>query len=417
MSRPLPGPRARLEARMPPAIHLQPIIEVASGSIWAYEALARFVDRADTPVTDTLAAAHRAGLGVEVELACVRAALARRDDLPPGVLLTVNVSPDVLVDPRSTAVWDADLHGVVVEVTEHRADDPASLRTEFAELRARGALLAVDDAGTGDAGLLRLASLRPDVVKVDRGIVHGVRDDDAQSAVLEALVTMSHRLGAVVVGEGVERLADLMALGEFDVDYAQGWAVGRPSPRPEAVRPVVISASRQTRSALLRRRAAMTMGTARAQRMHAVTAALNTATSLAGLHAATAQAAVTLGVDVISVSILDSRGVLQEISSTIPIDTEAYPIADYPATRQVIEEGETVEAHVNDPASDAAERAVLARHGHASLLMVPVSSGGRPLGLLEFIQRQHRRWTSSDITHARGLALHVGNALNRLSSR
>jgi GAF domain-containing protein len=72
------------------------------------------------------------------------------------------------------------------------------------------------------------------------------------------------------------------------------------------------------------------------------------------------------------------------------------------------------EAHVNDPHTDPTERALLARDGFASLLMTPVIGDGKPLGLLEFRNRAHRRWTHSDLMQARIVAEHAASALLRM---
>ena len=92
----------------------------------------------------------------------------------------------------------------------------------FTELRNNGARLAVDDAAAGYAGLKRVAEIRPDFVKLDRGLITGSRYNLEQISVIEAIVSLSHRLGSLVIGEGVESFDDLATLAELDVDYAQG---------------------------------------------------------------------------------------------------------------------------------------------------------------------------------------------------
>jgi EAL domain-containing protein (putative c-di-GMP-specific phosphodiesterase class I) len=398
-------------------IHLQPIIDVSTGATLAMEALARFGSEPRQPVEEVLAAAHLSGFGYTVEAACLRAALARRAELPDGVRLAVNLSPDVLDHPMVLRSWSDDLDGLIIEITEHQASSPSALQDQFTYLRGRGAAIAVDDVGTGYAGLLRLAMMQPDYVKIDRAVVAGVRDSAAQSAVLEALVTFSHRMGAAVIGEGVETLDTLAALADFDVDYGQGWAIGRPARKVVPISKLVAAACHEARKRVLQRRGAVSVSAANTQGMHAVTSVLARATGLAQLHAATAQAAAELAVDAIGVSVVDEIGELREISSSgAAIDTSAYAVADYPATRTVLQTGNTVEVHVSDGDADAAERLVLERLGHASLLIIPFFVGEEPIGVLELFQRTHRRWTTPDIAHARGLATHLGNALMRINT-
>lgn len=396
-------------------IHLQPMIELASGALWAFEALARFPSSPPRPVDQAIEEAHLAGWGHPLELACVRAALGRRDELPGNAHIAINVSPDVLANPANADFWAQDLDGVIVEVTEHRAADPSALREQLARLRKHGALVAVDDLGTGYAGLLRLATTRPDLVKLDRTVVTGARDSHEQRAVLEALVTLSHRLGAAVVGEGVETLADLATLAEFDVDYGQGWAIGRPAAAAEPVADIVIENCLRAHADALRRRRSVADVVSMAPRMHAVTNALERANELAGLHVAVSQAATELGVEAISASVLGDDGILREITSSgAAIDIGAYVLADYPATRSVIETGTPLEVHLSDPDADPAEKALLRRIGQTSLLVVALGVGEDRFGVLEFLQRTHRSWTSDDISHAGVLATHLATALLRV---
>ena len=236
-----------------PQILVQPIISVSAGTMLAVEALARFDDTDGANTEEIFEAAHATGYGAALEAASLHAALQLRPTLPTGSLLSVNVSPNVLPYLDAAQFWPDELSGLIVEITEQDAESPVELSEHLAGLRERGAAIAIDDVTTGYAGLLRLAQMRPDYVKVDRQVVSGVRNSAAQSAVLEALVTFSHRLGAAVIGEGVEDLDDLDALGEFDVDYAQGYAIGRPAKTVQPIDAAVIAACRAGRQRLAAR--------------------------------------------------------------------------------------------------------------------------------------------------------------------
>lgn len=400
-------------------IVLQPIVELTTGATHGMEALTRFTCAPKVPAEEIFAQAYADGYGPELEAACLRAALKRRADLPPGVRLAVNLSPDVLQNSSAADLWsddrDDDLDGVIIEVTEHVANDPAQLREQFAELRLRGAAIAVDDVGTGYAGLLRLATMHPDFVKIDRTIVTGARDNAAQRAVLEALVTFAHGIGASTIGEGVESLEDLVVLAEFDVDFAQGWAIGKPASTPKPVSKLVAASCRRTRRQVLQRRVSSGGAAAATYGMHAATSALSEASGLSELNDAVALAALELGIDVVLVSLVGADARLREVaSSSRHIDPVEYRIADYPATKQVLDTGNTVEAHLTDPTTDGNERRLMSTFGYASLLMIPIDVEGQALGLLEFAHRSPRRWTSQDIAHGRGLARHLGHALPRI---
>ena len=121
-----------------------------------------------------------------------------------------------------------DLAGIVIELTEHElfsTDD--ELDRELARLRARGARIALDDAGNGYAGLQQIIRIAPDILKLDRSLVDGVHADPDRFALLEALISFSATTGAAVCAEGVETLDDLAVLAGLDVTYAQGWALAR----------------------------------------------------------------------------------------------------------------------------------------------------------------------------------------------
>ena len=135
------------------------------------------------------------------------------------------------------AALPEDLSTIVVELTEHElfgAEDELAAR--LAELRARGARIALDDAGAGYAGLQQLIAVAPDILKLDRSLVHGANADPAKLALLEAMISFASSTGAAVCGEGVEDLDDLRALAELDATYAQGYALARPGAAVAAAR-------------------------------------------------------------------------------------------------------------------------------------------------------------------------------------
>ena len=163
-----------------------------------------------------------------------------RPVLPPDTFLTVNVSPHIL---GSAPVQDAlatrpGLQRVVVELTEHTpVHDLAALRRQCDELRARGALIALDDAGSGYSGLQQLAALRPQVVKLDRALVSDADTDPVRVALAEMLGEFAGRIDAWLLAEGIETPAELAAFALLGVPLAQGWLLGRPDRASRRSRP------------------------------------------------------------------------------------------------------------------------------------------------------------------------------------
>jgi len=207
----------------------QPIVDLKTSGVIAVEALARFPDQ--TSPLAVLRAAEPLGLGAEVEALIVRKALGERFRVPDGVLLSINVAPArLLVDPVRSLVVDIDLHGIVLELTEHALPPaPEHLLPLIAQLRAQGALIALDDAGAGYQGIQQVAELRPDWVKIDRSLVTGAANDPVRRASLQMFGRVTRRVGALAVAEGVETEEDLETLRELEIPLAQGYLLGAPS--------------------------------------------------------------------------------------------------------------------------------------------------------------------------------------------
>lgn len=207
----------------------QPIVEVRSRRAVGYEALARFADR--TPDV-WFEEAEQAGLGVELDLVALRAALRRFPSIPDGVYLALNVTPATVVSGRLAPALDGVmLERVVLEITEHAAihgydEVAAALRP----LRGAGLRLAVDDAGAGYASFRHILRLEPDVIKLDMTLTRGIDHDPARRALAAALIGFARETGSSLVAEGVETDGELRTLESLGVSTAQGYLLGRPAP-------------------------------------------------------------------------------------------------------------------------------------------------------------------------------------------
>jgi len=132
-----------------------------------------------------------------------------------------------------------DLSRVVVQLAGHApVDDLDALRRRTDALRARGALVSVEDAA---ARLPLVAALRPELVRLDRTLVTGVDGDPVRTALTEVVRDLAGRIGARLVAGGVETAAELAALARLGVPLAQGWLLGRPTPEPTPLAPEVVT--------------------------------------------------------------------------------------------------------------------------------------------------------------------------------
>ncbi len=209
----------------------QPIVRLSDLGTIGYEGLARFPTPPGLialPPDVTLAAAAGVGLRDELEVACW-SAIAAAGVPPHGRLLWVNLSPEALGHPGLLEVAGRLPERLVIELTEQDTVlNNALLRERLRPWIARGALVAVDDAGAGFTSLEYVAELRPDFLKLSRSMVAGVDGDATREAVLRATAAFAHEVGARIVAEGVERPEELETLRAMEIDYGQGWLFGRP---------------------------------------------------------------------------------------------------------------------------------------------------------------------------------------------
>jgi PAS domain S-box-containing protein len=234
----------------------QPIVELASRAVVGYEALTRFAD--GSRPDEVFAAAARCGLAIDLEAATLRAALKASEPLPSNsAWLNLNVSAELVLagEPLASILrhqgWQ-----IVLELTEHiEVTDYAVLRAALERL-GPSVRLAVDDAGAGFASLRHILELRPDYVKLDLGIVHGVDRDPARQALIAGMVHFAAKTGAVLVAEGVETEAEARQLRQLGVVLGQGFRLGRPALAGRIAAPLVQGAgpagnatARQTRQA------------------------------------------------------------------------------------------------------------------------------------------------------------------------
>lgn len=212
----------------------QPIFDLGAGDVVGVEALSRFEpDEGMTP-DRWFDAAWRVGLGLELELAAVRAALAHLERIPTGPYLSINVSPGTAISPRLTDLAGRFPAGrIVLEITEHaRVADYEALNLALRELRAQGLRLAVDDAGAGFASLRHILRLAPDLIKLDRSITEGIDRGSASRALGRALTSFAREIGASITAEGIETESERDALRAMGVPAGQGYFLARPGALP-----------------------------------------------------------------------------------------------------------------------------------------------------------------------------------------
>ena len=209
----------------------QPIISFETGQPVGVECLSRFPDLTKRGPDAWFEDAELVGLGQELELTAVRCALESLSHIPEGLYATINVSPQTVASGKVRELLEAsDAKNLVVEITEHcQVTDFDELAREIAALKPH-ARIAIDDVGTGYAGLRHIVDLQPDILKMDMVLTRGIEADPARKAMTAALVQLAKDLGCTVVAEGIETKDEARAMKKLGVDCGQGYLYSRPLP-------------------------------------------------------------------------------------------------------------------------------------------------------------------------------------------
>ena len=226
----------------------QPIWNLATGVLLGVEALTRPAPEYGlSNPAQAFDVAEQIGRVPDLDGICVRSALRAAPQLPPDVLLFLNIAPQTLdldcdEDRLLRAVLDAGLEPgrVVVEVTERFGGRTAPVLKSLRRLRDQGFQLALDDVGTGNSGLEMLREVGAEFVKLDRRIVAGAPVHANARAVLMAMATFARQTGAFVIAEGIEDAGLLDYVRTIDdtlpresatmIQGGQGYGLGRPAP-------------------------------------------------------------------------------------------------------------------------------------------------------------------------------------------
>jgi EAL domain-containing protein (putative c-di-GMP-specific phosphodiesterase class I) len=212
----------------------QPIVDVESGGIYAFEALAR------PPGGGT--AAEVLGLINEhnryaFDQACRVKAIDLAARLGMETLLSINFMPNAVYQPAACLrqTFEAatragfPLHHLMFEVTESEpARDPAKLRAIFEEYRRHGMITAIDDFGAGHSGMNLLADFQPDVLKIDMALTRNVHRDKVRFLIVKSIAALCRELHISTIAEGIETLEEAVALRHLGIRLFQGYLFARP---------------------------------------------------------------------------------------------------------------------------------------------------------------------------------------------
>ena len=223
-------------------VDYHPIVVASTREIFGYEALARGTARALRSPEVMFDVAAEADLIWELSRLCRERALeGMQTRLEPGQLLFLNVDPHDFADPAFTEHGVSEPSRVVIEITERTAiKDYPKFRERLKAFREMGFRFAVDDAGSGYAGLGSIANLEPDFIKLDISLINAIDTNFIKQNLVQTMVRFANDHGAMVIAEGVERAEEFKSVQELGVHLVQGFFLHRPQ---SASSPIVHVAS------------------------------------------------------------------------------------------------------------------------------------------------------------------------------
>jgi len=230
--------RAGLEVRFERALQklvmvYQPIVDWPARRVFGYEALLRSKEPTMAQPDALLDAAERLDRLIDLGRIVRSRVNESIGDAPEDALLFVNLHARELLDDRlgaATAELSAHAARIVLEITEGaRLEQIPDVAHRVGRLRQAGFRVAIDDIGAGYAGLSSFALLQPDLIKLDRGLVHELHLDATKRKLVASLVQLCTELGMTVVAEGVEKVAERDTLAEIGCRYMQGFLFAKPA--------------------------------------------------------------------------------------------------------------------------------------------------------------------------------------------
>jgi EAL domain-containing protein (putative c-di-GMP-specific phosphodiesterase class I) len=216
-------------------IEYHPIVVTATGEVYGYEALARGSLRGLRSPEVLFSVAEEANLIWELSRLCRRRAIEGMDaNLEPDQLLFLNIDPHDFRDPTFRYLNIDELgiehpERIVLEITERTAiTDYPAFQEYLRSFREQGFRFAVDDAGSGYAGLGSIANLSPDYIKLDISLISGIDTNFMKQNLVETMVTFADDHGIKVIAEGVEQKEEYETVKSLGVHFTQGFLFHRP---------------------------------------------------------------------------------------------------------------------------------------------------------------------------------------------
>ncbi|MCW3038799.1 MAG: hypothetical protein JWM31_704 [Solirubrobacterales bacterium] len=227
-------------------VFYQPIVELTTGRLKGFEALARWPEDLPPVGPDTfIPVAEETGLvgalgRLVLTTACVDLGRWRSQALvPDDITMSVNVAgkqfnePDILIADVRAALSEGRIppQALRLEITESTLiTDPERMEATLRALGDLGVRAHIDDFGTGYSSLTVLQHFSGDAVKIDRSFVSGMHEQDGHHEIVRATVALAHNLGLRTIAEGIDHPAHIQRLRLLGCEDGQGFLFSRPVP-------------------------------------------------------------------------------------------------------------------------------------------------------------------------------------------
>ena len=223
-------------------IEFQPILSIKKRKTVGFEALARGVVPGSRKVInpDTLFQhASRKGVSLELDRICRQKAMERFAILygkDPELMLFMNLDCAMIEQGgagfggviKAAESFGINPANIVIEITEFKVKNTRALDDLISAYKSYGFLIALDDFGKGHSNMERIALLKPDVIKIDRGLITGIDRIYHKQEVFRSLAGLVKNIGSVMLAEGVETEEQRAFLAGEACEEMQGYLVGRP---------------------------------------------------------------------------------------------------------------------------------------------------------------------------------------------
>ncbi len=218
----------------------QPIFSLSDGSIYGYEALSR-IDLSDCVFNteQMFEIAEKLKCLWELESICRKMSIKGAISKPTDTKLFVNVDPNVIHDrkfhsgvtARYLKKYNMEPNEIVFEITERSSiEDAKTFIKSIQHYKKQNYKMAIDDFGSGLSGPNRVCLLNPDIIKIDMAIIRNIDKDKIKRMFVKSLSVFGKSTGIKILAEGIETSDELKTLIDLEIDYGQGYYLGRPDP-------------------------------------------------------------------------------------------------------------------------------------------------------------------------------------------